>query len=376
MGKPTNEIIENVIEVFDQYFGTNVSNITTDYQEDQWVQLDEPDQYKASKDGEFIISFNGANMSSLITGSNGNDFVITGESNDVVKTGKGDDTILVGYGKDGTFQELYGGKGNDTYYIVKWSGDVTIHEDTGNDTLVLDQRILAEDITFARGEDNELIITDTNQSGSTITIESFFDDDDRYQLETIVVEGQEYDFAEYVQEHLSGTSDIPDTPNTPNNPETPDTPDTNPLASTDGDDVIHGTADGETIDGGKGNDSLYGEGGDDIIYGGEGSDSLHGGAGTDQLYGGDGNDTYYYEKGDGGDYIVDTEGDNLLVFGSGISRSDVIGMHIEDDGITALVIGYGENSDENAVAIADGSKVQVQIGGEIIPLSELVTYYL
>jgi Ca2+-binding RTX toxin-like protein len=83
-----------------------------------------------------------------------------------------------------------------------------------------------------------------------------------------------------------------------------------------GNDTIHGNDGADTIDGGIGNDTIYGDDGDDqlsggagvdYIYGLAGNDTIDGGADYDRLYGGDGDDVI--NAGDGGAYIEGNIGD-------------------------------------------------------------------
>ena len=63
--------------------------------------------------------------------------------------------------------------------------------------------------------------------------------------------------------------------------------------------------------------------GDDIIYGYEElSDSIDGGAGNDRLIGFGGNETYHVAAGEGNDDILDSSGDDRVVF-AGIASTDV-----------------------------------------------------
>jgi Ca2+-binding RTX toxin-like protein len=75
------------------------------------------------------------------------------------------------------------------------------------------------------------------------------------------------------------------------------------------------------LDGGEGNDGLFG---------GDGDDELHGGLGTDVLQGGAGNDTYVFDQFDlmvtdsTADAIIDTEGENRVVFRDDMLESDIL----------------------------------------------------
>ncbi|HEU6441277.1 MAG TPA: calcium-binding protein [Microvirga sp.] len=60
-------------------------------------------------------------------------------------------------------------------------------------------------------------------------------------------------------------------------------------------DVLYGTARGDTIFGGVGNDRLYGASGSDHLAGGSGDDRLHGGNGRDTLRGNAGQDAFVFD---------------------------------------------------------------------------------
>lgn len=57
-----------------------------------------------------------------------------------------------------------------------------------------------------------------------------------------------------------------------------------------GDDLILGTSEHDTLNGFQGNDRIFGLTSDDLIFGGEGDDLLQGDAGSDQLFGNTGRD--------------------------------------------------------------------------------------
>lgn len=84
-------------------------------------------------------------------------------------------------------------------------------------------------------------------------------------------------------------------------------------------------------------DRLYGQDGDDIIDGKSGVNEFHGGGGNDILIGGDQVDGYFFQHGDGVDTIIDGPSDNFIVFGPGVSKTDI---SIAWDGDT-LVLRYG-----------------------------------
>jgi len=99
--------------------------------------------------------------------------------------------------------------------------------------------------------------------------------------------------------------------------------DNDDLSYGDGSDHIYGEGGNDLIAGGKGDDRLEGGTGDDTLLGGEdadvllgqsGDDVLDGGAGFDQLFGGAGNDVYRIRFGEGGDTIVDSDGQGRIEY--------------------------------------------------------------
>lgn len=94
-------------------------------------------------------------------------------------------------------------------------------------------------------------------------------------------------------------------------------------AGTGRNDFIFGEAGNDVLSGGGGMDFLYGGTGNDILCGNEGNDHLYGGEGDDILDGGAGDDVYYFHAGDGRDSILDKEGQNVIIFGDGLSSDAV-----------------------------------------------------
>jgi Ca2+-binding RTX toxin-like protein len=96
------------------------------------------------------------------------------------------------------------------------------------------------------------------------------------------------------------------------------------LAGGDGNDVITGFGNSDTIHGGSGQDMLAGQGGDDQIYGQDGEDFLYGDDGNDAIYGGAQTDVLHGHSGQdslngdaGSDLIYGHTGDDTLLGGSG-----------------------------------------------------------
>jgi Ca2+-binding RTX toxin-like protein len=164
----------------------------------------------------------------------------------------------------------------------------------------------------------------------------------------------------------------------------------NVITANAGDDVLIGTAFGNTINGGSGSDTIevgpynnfinagsggtasqptyvygnatgtnvatestiYGGSGTDVLYGGPGSDLIYGGTGVDSLFAGIGFDSLY---GTAGSNVVDTLGGyDLLVAGSGTESLSGIGAD-------TLVAGNGADSLDN-VAPSGSSLFEVNAG--------------
>ncbi len=130
----------------------------------------------------------------------------------------------------------------------------------------------------------------------------------------------------------------------------------NTLAGTAGNDVLVGTASGETISGGTGNDligggagndTLNGDTGNDLMLGGTGNDTLNGGTGNDMLFGGAGQDTLGGDAGN--DYLdggIQTDRINYTDANYVSYRSSTAGVSVDLTGVTGIGnTGYGVASD-------------------------------
>ncbi|TAU35284.1 calcium-binding protein [Rhizobium leguminosarum] len=99
---------------------------------------------------------------------------------------------------------------------------------------------------------------------------------------------------------------------------------------------IIGTTSGDTIAGTGAADAIFGNDGDDVVTGGLGNDYLEGGVG---------NDTYKFNFGDGKDIIFDngaeTSEADILVFGTGISASDITVTAASNGSDLLLTVGGG-----------------------------------
>lgn len=140
------------------------------------------------------------------------------------------------------------------------------------------------------------------------------------------------------------------------------------LQQTNADDTVNGTSY---------NDVIYGNGGHDTINAGDGNDTIVGGIGNDILNGGNGDDTYIYNLGDGFDTITDTGGDDKIVFGEGISQSDLsfeqIGNDLkisvngkDDKGIQINNYFQNDASKIETIEFYDGSTLNISNADQLI----------
>ena len=277
--------------------------ITVNGDKNQGVQinnfLNENDLYKIEylkfSDGTSIyLPDLGLNMAygatdDTINGTYNDDTIIAGNGNDTVNAGDGNDSIYGGKGNDA----LNGGNGRDSYYYNLGDGYDTITETRGNDKIIFGEGISINNLSF-RQDGSDLDILINNDVSQGVTVKDFYSGTN-YQVETL-------QFADGSTFNLS-TQGIT-------------------LQQTDADDTVNGTSY---------NDVIYGNGGHDTINAGEGNDTIVGGIGNDILNGGNGDDTYVYNLGDGFDTITDAGGDDKIVFGEGISQSDLSFEQIGND---------------------------------------------
>lgn len=129
------------------------------------------------------------------------------------------------------------------------------------------------------------------------------------------------------------------------------------------------------LGGGCGNDELYGDLPREFDQaaiaksgnsaGNPGSDILDGGKGDDILYGGPGDDTYYIDYGDGKDRVVDTEGNNKIIYGKQDGAKSVLQKFYAPEGGTSFwVTADGairfEQSSAQQIILPDGGTIVFQ----------------
>ena len=116
-----------------------------------------------------------------------------------------------------------------------------------------------------------------------------------------------------------------------------------------GEQVLRGTANGESLSVGDLYTLIDGDDGNDRLYAEAGNDTLVGGTGNDYLEGGEGDDTYIFNKGDGSDTVVDTSGIDTIQFGEGISPDDIVAKVVQDSNYVNLELSIKGTDDKITV---------------------------
>jgi len=240
----------------------------------------------------------GGDGNDLIEGGSGNDTLIGGKGDDALNGDIGDDILIGGTGDD----TLNGDVGDDTYIFNKGDGNDIIEDNDGVDTLKFGEGIQKEDL---------IVSTNINKKWSylnnatDIIIKFKHNEADSITLKNVLTENktringaiENFEFANGEKLNFEDIKQL----------------------------SLVGTDEGETINGFEdSNNTLIGNGGNDWLYGDEKNDILIGGEGDDHLRGSRGDDTYIYNIGDGNDTIYDYEGEDIIKFGKGINKEDIV----------------------------------------------------
>ncbi len=239
------------------------------------------------------------------------------------RIGTTDNDVLYGVNAGTIFHGLegddrfYGEAGGDSYHFSRGQGNDVILDRGGLDQVVFGQGIGPADLEFSRNTTSVWIKVkhvDGSEAGS-LRIDNFFDFDGTLDFGAVELirfaDGSSLN-QQQILAILTASS------------------------ITSGDDLIFGSAQGDSIDALEGNDSIHGLGGndqlsgnagEDVLMGDDGNDILNGGTGNDSLIGGRGSDTYLFDLGHGTD-VVDNAAESggkldRILFGQGVERSAV-----------------------------------------------------
>jgi Ca2+-binding RTX toxin-like protein len=280
-------------------------------------------------DGNNRITGNVA--ANILVGGLGIDTLVGGDGNDTLHANNLVQSGQYYYRNDN--DQLVGGTGDDTYYVVGDAADVIEVAGQGNDTVYAS---VQSNYTLAANVENLVLVGDpdtgvnldaggignnldnaiTGTVGDNVLDGAVGADtmiglggNDTYLVDNVgdkvveavaggideVVTNLSYTLGTDVENlTLTGTAQLKGTGNALDNQITGNRG-ANLLAGLAGDDVLTGGGGNDTLDGGDGNDLLFGGTAYDRLIGGAGDDSIHSGGGSDTIDGGLGNDTVYYE---------------------------------------------------------------------------------
>ncbi|MFN8983217.1 MAG: hypothetical protein ACK5X9_11925, partial [Alphaproteobacteria bacterium] len=295
--------------------------------------------------------------SGRLSGGNGNDVLNGNAGNDTLLGGNDADTINASAGDD----SLDGGLGNDLYLMANATGNVSLIDGGGSDTVSLLGG--AADITSG----NDLIgvsgieAIDLAGTGALLqlnatVVRSLSDT----EMLTVYGSGNDSLVFEDASSWTRGATDggfVTFTTSSGGNATVIAAQSLVPAeatGATTGDDTLTGTAGADAIDllegndsylGLDGNDSIIGNAGNDRLSGGNGADSILGGEGADLLIGGSGNDLLDGGNGsDLADYSADT-GAQAVSVDLGVGRAnDGLGGTDTLLGIENVVGGAGSDT--------------------------------
>lgn len=305
-----------------------------------------------------------------------NDHVYLEAGNDRVSAGSGEDDVYSGAGEDLVAGEagndnLDTGAGDDVVVFNLGDGHDTLATSEGTDTLSFGATVLPAMLSAALDRDGRMVMLVEGGAGGTITLDNTRINDlpgDLERIQFINADGKTrvFDLAGWLKANagalLSATAETPLAFNGTGFELTGTVAPAGGLEAvayaqsgdlfasanlanntpTNGDDVLYGTPNGDTLDAGAGNDIALGLAGNDTILGGDGNDLIHGGDGDDVLEGNAGNDVIY--GGWGADQLTGGTGNDQL-FGEWEGDTYVYqpghGEVVIDDDHRVLNWGYG-----------------------------------
>lgn len=240
----------------------------------------------------------GGDGDDTLEGLNGDDVLVMGEGEDIARGGAGDDTITVGLGNS----VIEGGTGIDLLNFGTLNGTVTIDLEGGTYTADL-----IESIAVWRNDGStESRVWNGNVYTPLDIIETeaaFANSDDDLTREVPGIDDDmsdlfEVTFEDFVITYTGTFTGIEE------------------FITSEGGDIITGSALEDLSEGGLGNDTMRGGGGADFLKGEEGNDSVDGGFGFDTVDGGLGNDSL--AGGAGADMVYGQAGNDEIFGNSGL----------------------------------------------------------
>jgi len=289
-----------------------------------------------------ITDYTGQSVTVRSRGNNDNVYLEAG--NDRISAGSGDDNVQSGAGEDLVAGEegndnLTTGAGDDVVVFNHGDGNDTLRTGEGTDTLSFGATVTPAMLSAALDRAGRVVLLVEGGAGGSIKLDNTGIDNlpgDLERIQFIDADGKTrvFDLAGWLQANagtlLSATTAAPLAFDGAGFELTGTVAPAGELVAvayaqsgdlfasanladntpTDGDDVLYGTPNGDTLDAGAGNDVALGLVGDDAILGGDGNDLIHGGDGDDVLKGNAGNDVIY--GGWGADELIGGIGNDQL----------------------------------------------------------------
>lgn len=290
---------------------------------------DRDNTLEAVMKNSFIYGFAGDDQ---IFGSNGKDIVYGGKGNDRLHAGDEDDVILGDEGDDVLVDYagndiLYGGTGDDEYIFDKDCGIDTIIDDSGKMSIRIEGFVDKKDIQaiksgddcviFLGGTDNRIQVSNVFNNTrdieirigeTTLSLDDLLNEteaEERYP--DLIFDGSDnYDYYENNSKAILSGGREGDR-----------------IIGYEADEYFFGDDGDDQILSDEGIDTVIGASGNDYINTGDNNDFIDPGSENDFMDGGDGDDTYIFKKGYGKDAIMDSKGENRIIFGDGITSSSV-----------------------------------------------------
>ncbi|MGN7875044.1 beta strand repeat-containing protein [Roseateles sp. 22389] len=297
-------------------------------------------------------NFAGNSASNLMIGGAGNDvmddgwiidplwkrYIVSGY--DTLNGGAGDDRITTHGGSD----LIIGGTGNDTIsFAFDLRGSARVHFDRGDGadwlgatteggiSIEYGSGIDASEVALARRGDDLLLKAgnaDDSMTFSNAFVDSSLSPFGARISSVSFADGFQLNSEQFQTLYVNGKLDVV-------------TENGDALIGTVAADTLSGASGDDRIAAGAGDDSVNGDDGYDLLSGGAGSDDISGGLGNDTLVGGQGNDVYRFNAGDGRDQIVDTQGTDTIVLGTGLTEAV---MQVSSSWPAYLILTFGDDS--------------------------------
>ena len=238
----------------------------------------------------------------------GDDTIVGSSESELMVSGAGDDSLSGLEGDD----QLFGGTGNDTYLIGANSGQDTVVDVSGTNTIRFVDGITFSQVASGLLKSGNDLVLRIGNTGNQVRISNFFSLANTVGTFEFAAGGQ------FTAAQVFGAFGR-----------------SAPTATQDEGDLVLGDGADNT---------LTADAGNDILISGKGDDTLSGLEGDDRLFGGEGNDTYLIGDNSGVDTVVDASGQNVIRFVDGIGFSDVAsGLQKSGDDLILRISGSTSN---------------------------------